>query len=124
VVPNRELIRPVTSLDSYSPKSYAAAMSLPSTAQLKRALEIKLQLESLESELHALLGSHQGHPTTNGTDKRREMSAVGRPKLNGTTVAKSGKKTRRKMSAAAKAKLSAIARKRWRKAKAAGKTAL
>jgi hypothetical protein len=96
-------------------------MSLPSAAQLKQALAIKEKLESLESELQALLGDHQGHSTGNGTAKRREMSAAG---SNGATPAKSGKKTRRKMSAAAKAKLAAIARKRWRKAKAAGKTAL
>lgn len=92
-------------------------MALPTTAQLKQALEIKLQLESLENELLILLGNHQGRSTSNGADKRQGVRPVGRPRLN-------GKKTRRKMSAAAKAKLAVIARNRWRKAKAAGRTAL
>ena len=52
------------------------------------------------------------------------MSAASRARVNGKAATKPGRKARRKMSAAVKAKLAAIARKRWRLAKAAGKSAL
>jgi hypothetical protein len=123
-------------IDCIARSLYNPSMAFPSTSQLKRALEIKLKIESLEGELQALIGDHQGDYAGNGSGRRRRgMSAASRAriaaaqrarwaKLKGKGSAKSGKKTRRKMPAAAKAKLAAIARKRWRLAKAAGKTAL
>lgn len=111
-------------------------MALPSTAQLKRAIEVKLKLESLENELQALLGDQRGTSSSNGAGRRRRgMNADSRAKIaaaqrtrwagaKGKTAVNSAEKTRRKMPAAAKAKLAAIARKRWRLAKAAGKKAL
>jgi hypothetical protein len=109
-------------------------MSLPSTAELKRALKIRAKIESLENELNQIIGS-----SSNGAGHlapKRKMSASARAriakaqrtrwaKLKGKTVAKAAPKSkRRKMPAAAKARLAAIARARWAKAKAAGKSKL
>ncbi|HZQ46981.1 MAG TPA: hypothetical protein VFC07_08220 [Verrucomicrobiae bacterium] len=109
-------------------------MSLPSTAELKRALKIRAKIESLEQKLDLIMGSSpngSGHQAT-----RRKMSASARAriakaqrarwaKLKGKTVSKAAPKAKqRKMPAAAKAKLAAIARARWAKVKASGKTKL
>jgi hypothetical protein len=91
-------------------------MSLPSTEQLKRALEIRAKIESLEQELDNLIGGTRNGAGYSGP--RRRMSGSVR-----TRVAR-GQPGRRKMPAAAKAKLAAIARARWAKAKAAGKSRL
>jgi hypothetical protein len=64
-----------------------------SVAQLKKAVAIKERIEQLEKELTGLLGSSEA--TTAGT------------KVDG----------RRKMSAAARAKISAAAKARWAKVK-------
>jgi|YNPBryantNP2012_1023418.scaffolds.fasta_scaffold02616_4 hypothetical protein len=82
--------------------------------QLKRVLEIREQIESLQSELDALLGSpSQAKPLP--------AKAPPKPKVAAPVVAK---KPTWKLSAAARAKLAALARARWRKAKAEGKTHL
>jgi hypothetical protein len=109
-------------------------MSLPSTAQLKRALKIRAKIESLEHKLDSIIGS-----SSNGSGyqaPKRKMSASARArigkaqrarwaKLKANAVAKTvSKPKRRKMPAAAKAKLAAIARARWAKAKASGKSRL
>jgi len=99
-------------------------MAFPSTAQLKRAIELKQKLESLENELQSILGDHRGISRIRRSGRRRRMSAASRARVNGKAATKPGRKARRKMSAAVKAKLAAIARKRWRLAKAAGKSAL
>ncbi|HOK77660.1 MAG TPA: hypothetical protein PLW35_08060 [Verrucomicrobiota bacterium] len=82
--------------------------------QLKRALEIRQQIESLQSELDALLGSPA---------KAKALPAKAAPKLKAAAPAPAQKKTW-KLSPAARAKLAALARARWRKAKAEGKTHL
>jgi hypothetical protein len=68
-----------------------------SAQQLRRAATIKEQIQSLESELGRILGS----PTK--------------------PVAVAAPKKRRKMSAAGRAKISAAAKARWAKVKAAKK---
>ena len=68
-----------------------------SVSQLKRAVAIKEKIEQLEKELAGLLGTSE--PSNNGR--------VGRK--------------RRKMSAAARAKISAAAKARWAKVRAAKK---
>lgn len=80
--------------------------------QLKRALEIRQQIESLQSELDALLGS-----------PAKALPSKAAPKLKAAAPAPAQKKTW-KLSPAARAKLAALARARWRKAKAEGKTHL
>ena len=78
-----------------------------SVQQLRRALEIKERIESLEIKLSRLL-------TGQGT----KLDA--RAHSNG--AAKS--KKRRKMSAQSRARISAAAKARWKKAKAVGKSSL
>lgn len=114
-----------------------------SVAQLKEAIEIREQIETLEARLAALSGGPRlgrppgrpaGRPPKTGA---RRMSAAGRAAIaaaararwakyrGGSATAKpaAAKKTRR-MSAAARAKISAAAKARWAKAKAAGKHTL
>ncbi|MGC8988550.1 MAG: hypothetical protein ACP5MD_00340 [Verrucomicrobiia bacterium] len=82
--------------------------------QLKRALEIREQIESLQAELDALLGSPA---------KAKPLPAKAATKRAVVAPAAAPKRTW-KLSPAAKAKLAALARARWRKAKAEGKTHL
>jgi hypothetical protein len=110
-------------------------MQLLSTAQLRKALAIREQIESLEMELNSIM---EGSGVSSGKRGRRKMSASARAKIaagqkarwvrvkgveetNGATPVKS---KRRKMSPAARAKIAAAARARWKKAKAAGKSSL
>jgi len=82
-----------------------------SAQDLRRAAEIKEKIESLQAELAQILGSESVAP-------RRRSSALltkGQARV---------KKSRVKRSAAVRARLSAIAKARWKKARAAGKTAL
>ena len=72
-------------------------------ADLRRAITLREKIESMQNELAAIIGA-------NSSTKK-----VGRPK---------GSKTKRIMSAAARAKIAAAARARWKKAKAAGKKSL
>ena len=68
--------------------------------QLRQAANLKEEISALENELHKLLG--------------RPMVEAPAPT----------RKKRRKMGAAARARMAAAARKRWKKAKLAGKNAL
>ena len=75
-----------------------------SALQFRRAAALKEKIDKLQSELAGLLGGQASRRST----------------VSGSTVG--GK--RRKMSAAARAKIAAAARARWKKAKAAGKNSL
>lgn len=108
-------------------------------AQLKRAVEIMEEIESLQARLASIGGRGAGRPPGakgRKTGKRR-MSAAGRARIaaaakarwaryrrgaGATRVAKAPK--RKRFSAAARAKLSAAAKARWAKAKASGKSTL
>lgn len=105
-----------------------------SADQLRRAAQIKGQIEKLNVQLSRILGSSappMSIPTARGS---RKMSAAGRAKIAAAQkarwakqkgqVAKGPKPARRKMSAAAKAKIAAAAKARWAKAKAQGKKSL
>jgi plasmid stabilization system protein ParE len=108
-------------------------------AQLKRAIEIRQEIENLQDELSSLGdGAKPGRPAKLGRPPgKRRMSAAGRARIAAAArarwakyrggaakvkVAKTGK--RKRFNAAARAKLSAAAKARWAKAKAAGKSAL
>jgi hypothetical protein len=108
-----------------------------SSQQLNRAAQLKERIETLESELQALLGgSAPAASTAGGRSGTRTISAAGKARIaaaqrarwakargsNGT--ASSAPKGRRRMSPAARAKLAKAARARWAKAKAAGKSSL
>jgi hypothetical protein len=108
------------------------------SAQIQRAIDIKLQIETLQNQLDSIDGGNgSGMPSPFIKKKKRRMSRAGRAaiaaaararwaKIKGNRKAKVEKpaKKRRKMSAAARAKMAAFARARWAKAKAAGKKAL
>jgi len=79
------------------------ALSNLSVKQLKKAIRLREKMEVLQAKLDQLLGSSESAPAVKG---------------------KRGRKPKRHMSAAAKAKISAAAKKRWAKAKAAGKSRL
>jgi hypothetical protein len=81
-------------------------MSQISASDLRRAASIKDKIDSLQSELSKLLGHL--------VQKGRVSSAAPAAKKTG----------RRKMSAAAKAKIAAAARARWAKVRAAGEKRL
>jgi len=100
--------------------------------QLKQALAIREQIESLEADLNQILGGEI--PIPHATKGKRKMSAAARAKIGAAQLARWAKakgvkveksaKPRRKMSAAARAAISAAAKARWKKAKAAGKMRL
>ena len=74
-----------------------------SVKQLKKAIKLREKMEVLQTKLDQLLGSSESLPAAKG---------------------KPGRKPKRKMSAASRAKIAAAAKKRWAKVKAAGKSRL
>lgn len=105
-----------------------------SPAQLRRAADIREQVDALAKELLQIfgLGATSGNPR--GWSEARhakfdrtiaERNKPNPPRfINRTYVAGSGTTPRRKMSAAARAKIAAAARRRWAKVKAAGRHSL
>jgi hypothetical protein len=97
-----------------------------SIKQLKRAVKIREKIESLHEELSEILGGETPIPRAD----RRKMSAAARAKIGAAQRARWAKvkgtstKPKRKMSAAGRAAMSAAAKARWKKAKLAGKTRL
>jgi hypothetical protein len=83
-----------------------------SSKQLRRAAVIRQRIENLEDELAGLL-KPGGVPRNPGSLETPSGDAPA-----------ARRKARRSMSAAARAKLAASARKRWAKAKAAGRNRL
>lgn len=108
-----------------------------SVEQLRRAADLKAQIDMLQQQLTAILG---GAASPAATPKvkiaKRRLSPAGRAAIIAATKARweryrkqQGKPAaaaapKRKMSAAARARLSALAKARWAKAKAAGRTRL
>jgi hypothetical protein len=106
-----------------------------SIRQLKQAVAISEQIESLEDELNRLLESSAATAAPATGTGRRKVSAAGRArmaaaqktrwaKIKGNGDGTTDRKPRRKMSAAGRARIAATARARWAKAKAAGKNRL
>jgi hypothetical protein len=103
------------------------------TAQLQRIIDIKQQIETLQSQLDSIAGrSGRGPGRPKG---KRRMSAAGRraiakaarkrwAKYRGKAGKKAKPARKRKVSAAARAKLAAAAKARWARAKAEGKKTL
>jgi len=102
-----------------------------SADQLRRAAELKEQIESLQGELNQLLGS-PARAFGNGTPKKRHLSAAAIARIRAAQKARWAKvrrtpanqRPRRRMSAAGRARLAALARARWKTAKAQGKSTL
>ena len=101
---------------------------------LRRAADIQEKIQSLQKELHQILGA--GVEPASPAPRKRKISAAGIARIRAAAKArwaavraakkgaKPAKRARRKISAAARARLSALARARWAKAKKAGKTRL
>jgi len=113
------------------------ALSGMSSAQLRRAADIKLKIESLQEELDQIAGGSPDSSADDGTTNgRRKMSAAARARIAAAQRARWAKtkqatqssepvrKKRKKMSAAGRKRMAAAARARWAKAKAAGQNAL
>jgi len=105
----------------------AITISIPSLGDLKKAVNLKQKIETLERTLQSLIGGLPGIATA-GTSRGNGLSAAGRARIAAAQRARwakaKGRTGRRKMSAAGRAKIAAAARKRWKAAKAAGKTRL
>jgi hypothetical protein len=97
---------------------YPEAMSMThlTAQQLHRAAEIREKIENLEKDFAALLAVTGDAPVT---VRRR-----GRPARSVVASVPQTPKPKRKVSKAGRARLSAAAKKRWAKVKAAGKTRL
>jgi len=122
----------------------ANALSNLTLAQLQAALDLKRQIASLEEELDGIAGAARSEPlapsvpfepAADGRTRRgrRKMSAEGRRRIAAAQRARrereqalirSGRNPRKKLSRASRANLSAAAKLRWAKAKAAGRTTL
>lgn len=116
------------------------SISKISVSQLKRAVEIREQVERLEDELTGIFdGSLTG--SSNGKGGRRKMSSAARAKIasaqrlrwakyrkgasaSAKSPAKTKNKGRRKLSPATRAKIAAAARIRWARAKASNRRTL
>ncbi len=104
-----------------------------SAGQLRRAAEIKEQIETLQAELSRLLGRAPA-ATENGSPRKRHMSADAIARISAAQKARWAKlrraqgpkapRRKRRMSAAGRARLAEIAKARWKAAKAQGKMAL
>jgi hypothetical protein len=105
-----------------------------SVAKLKRIIELKTQIERLQSQL-ASFASDSTPTAPKAPGKRHTMSAAGRRKISlaararwakvhaakakSPTAAKASGKKKRTMSAAARQKISLAAKARWAKVRAA-----
>ncbi len=118
--------------------------------RLRKAADLKERIDALQAQLDELLGGEATAPTSaaeapqvrsNGR-KRRKLSAQAIANIRAGVAKRMAKKAggaaqsatagnggaeapkKRRMSAAAKARLSALAKARWKKARAAGKSTL
>jgi len=104
-----------------------------STDQLRRALQIKEQIESLEQQLNSLLtgsskiqnrGTRSGARRTMSASARARIAAAQRArwaKVKGKASAGAAPRKRRKMSAAGRARIIAATKARWARFHAARK---
>lgn len=95
------------------------------TEQLRVALHLRQQIELLESKLSQLLDGGE----SNGVKTKKRLSeahklAIGRGQSNRWFAETHKKVAKTKRTPKEKARLSRVMRKRWRVAKAAGKTRL
>jgi hypothetical protein len=106
-----------------------------SIAKLKRIVELKTQIERLQSQLESLAGGALTVPAQTTVKKKRKMSAAARKiislaakarwakvhaaKAKSPAAAKASGKKKRTMSAAARQKISLAAKARWAKVRAA-----
>jgi hypothetical protein len=108
----------------------ATFLSNISVRDLRRAINLREKIETLQHALASILGAVAGSGSGYAT---RKISAAGRARIAAAQRARwakvkgrkgAGGGGRRVMSAAARAKIAAAARKRWARAKASGKRTL
>ncbi len=96
--------------------------------QLRRAAQLKDQVEELQNELHNILGGSATSTAKTGPKKRRKMSKAVRAKMaaaaklrwaKGKGTVKPAAKKKGGMSAAGRARIVAAQKARWAKIKAA-----
>ena len=111
-------------LDIGSPPSHTPATMINATPkQLRKAANIQEKIQSLQEQLGQLLGA-SAQPATRGPRKRR-LSAQGLANIRAgvrkrlAAKAKTARHPKRKFSAAGRARLAALAKARWAKAKRA-----
>ena len=104
--------------------------------QLRKAANLKEEIEALQARLVSILGLPDLATDEGLVRKRHKMSAAGRAriaaaakarwaKIKGTSMStRQAQQPDRRRSAATRARLSAMAKARWKKARAAGKTTL
>jgi len=98
-------------------------LSIPST-QLRRIIALREKIEKLQSQLQAVANSSS---VGKAAPKRRRMSAAARKKISAAAKARWAKvkgkaaPKKRTMSLAARRKIAAAARARWAKVRAAKK---
>jgi hypothetical protein len=116
-------------LDIGSPPSHTPATMINATPkQLRKAANIQEKIQSLQEQLGQLLGE-SAQPATRGPRKRR-LSAQGLANIRAgvrkrlAAKAKTARHPKRKFSAAGRARLAALAKARWAKAKKAGRSRL
>jgi len=90
------------------------ALTNLSAQQLRQAASLKERIDALQRQLNRILGG-----STGGTAATKGSSVTSKSKPS-----PAGKRPKQHLNAAARARLSAIARARWKKAKAAGRLAL
>ncbi len=134
-------------VDSQKRPTYVLRMAIKvsdlSVAQLKRALQIKEHIEQLEQELSTVLGGPPRASSRGAANKapapvlarsgRKSVSksakalaksrspAKNKKGTSATTPVKKSAPTKSRMTPAGKAKLSALAKARWKKIRASGK---
>jgi hypothetical protein len=96
--------------------------------QLRKAADLQEKIQSLQEELGQLLGT-PAQPAT-PTPRKRRLSAQGLANIRAgvrkriAAKTKPARQPKRKFSAAGRARLAALAKARWAKAKRAGKSRL
>jgi hypothetical protein len=104
-----------------------------SPQQLRRAADLKDKIQSLENELHRILGTSIKPVAAVAPKKKRKMSAAARRKISfaakarwakakGKTAPAAKPQPKRKISAAGIARIRAAQKARWAKIKAAKKS--
>jgi len=129
-----------TSLSRLTAPRMTNALSSLTLAQLRRAVEVKEQIETLQNEINQILGA----PSEARVLPRGRVSARGRKRYGAAARAKFAaaqrarrarergaatapvsnltvRRKRKKLSPAARARISAAAKARWARARAAGK---
>jgi len=100
------------------------ALTNLSAQQLRQAAALKERIDALQRQLTRILGGSSADGS-NAAFRRRAAAKPGSSmRKSKSSGASAGARPKQHLTAAARARLSAIARARWKKAKAAGRMAL